>query len=343
MNTYDKRWLLHSAFKLAAGAGLAAGAAVRTAAVTPVFAAAREFSPLNQYGHPGRQDNTLVATEAGRAAAAAAGYEFVRTEGWIDTYVPPGFERQGASSLDIYWHAGRADSFTTATDEGRRSAAAAGYVFARTEGWVTTGGGRHRLDLYWHAGRGDNFTTATDDGRRSAAAAGYALVRTEGWIPFSGRFDDDGALKVFWHAGAQDHLTATTGEAALDAARAGYQCVGREVSIARGQSPQPPGTVPLDLYWHAGRRDNLTTATDAGRRAAQAAGYGFVRREGWVYPSVSAMPSHLQQAVYTFDLYWHPGREDHLLTSSPDLASAARAAGYQFVRHEAYIGQVVPA
>jgi hypothetical protein len=40
--------------------------------------------------------------------------------------------------------------------------------------------------------------------------------------------------------------------------------------------------VPLRLYYSDDRRDNFTTATDQGRRDAEAAGYKFVRVEGYI-------------------------------------------------------------
>lgn len=40
--------------------------------------------------------------------------------------------------------------------------------------------------------------------------------------------------------------------------------------------------VPLRLYYSDDRRDNFTTATDQERRDAEAAGYRFVRFEGYI-------------------------------------------------------------
>jgi hypothetical protein len=41
--------------------------------------------------------------------------------------------------------------------------------------------------------------------------------------------------------------------------------------------------VPLKLYWSEARGDNLTTATQQGEADAKAAGYRFIRIEGYVY------------------------------------------------------------
>jgi hypothetical protein len=50
-------------------------------------------------------------------------------------------------------------------------------------------------------------------------------------------------------------------------------------------STQEPGTVPLKLFWHAGRGDNFTTATAVGEQHALSGGYKFARIEGYVYPA----------------------------------------------------------
>ena len=44
------------------------------------------------------------------------------------------------------------------------------------------------------------------------------------------------------------------------------------------------GLVPLKLYYSEDRRDNFTTATEQGRRDADADGYKFVRDEGYIAP-----------------------------------------------------------
>jgi hypothetical protein len=87
--------------------------------------------------------------------------------------------------LRLYYSDEQRDNFTTATDQGRRDAEAAGYMFVRVEGYVFT---TQELDtsiplrLYYSDEQRDNFTTATDQGRRDAEAAGYRFVRFEGYI-----------------------------------------------------------------------------------------------------------------------------------------------------------------
>jgi hypothetical protein len=44
------------------------------------------------------------------------------------------------------------------------------------------------------------------------------------------------------------------------------------------------GLIPLKLYYSEQRGDNFTTASDQGRRDAEAAGYKYVRDEGYITP-----------------------------------------------------------
>ena len=42
--------------------------------------------------------------------------------------------------------------------------------------------------------------------------------------------------------------------------------------------------MPLKLFWHDGRKDNASVATEAGISAVLGAGYAEVRTEGYVFP-----------------------------------------------------------
>jgi hypothetical protein len=41
--------------------------------------------------------------------------------------------------------------------------------------------------------------------------------------------------------------------------------------------------MPLKLYYSGTRQDNFTTATSEGIRSAEAAGYGYIRIEGYLF------------------------------------------------------------
>ena len=86
--------------------------------------------------------------------------------------------------LKLYWSAARGDNFTTATAEGERDAIAAGYTFARIEGYIYPApqSGTVPLKLFWSDARRDNFTTATDIGESHAYAASYRFARIEGYV-----------------------------------------------------------------------------------------------------------------------------------------------------------------
>ncbi|GAA1289913.1 hypothetical protein [Saccharothrix xinjiangensis] len=55
---------------------------------------------------------------------------------------------------------------------------------------------------------------------------------------------------------------------------------------ATAESTDPPITIhALSTWWHAGRLDHYTTASSTGVSDAIAAGYTFLRVEGYVLPA----------------------------------------------------------
>ena len=90
-------------------------------------------SKLRNYWHATRQDHFATATSAGISDALAAGYKYVRSEGYLFTN-----GTTGSTPVWLYWHAGRGDNFTTSTLQGMWDAMQAGYQFIRVEG-----------DTYW--------------------------------------------------------------------------------------------------------------------------------------------------------------------------------------------------
>jgi hypothetical protein len=95
------------------------------------------------------------------------------------------------------------------------------------------------------------------------------------------------------------------------------------------------GMDPLNTYWNPNREDNFTTATEAGRVAAQASGYFFARNEGWVPRSDLPAPDPVQNYA-SLDSFWNAERGDNFLTATDAGRSAARSAGYLFVRREGW-------
>lgn len=138
---------------------------------------AANYTGLYLYYSSERKDNFSTATINGIQAATGAGYRLVRKQGCILTNKLP-----GTVPLNLYWHGGRGDNFTTAT--GARDAQNAGYQFVRTLGYIYTSPNNNTapLRLHWSAARGDNFTSSTSQGAAAANAANYRSVRNEGHI-----------------------------------------------------------------------------------------------------------------------------------------------------------------
>ena len=147
--------------------------------------------------------------------------------------------------LKLYWSAARGDNFTTATAQGERNAIAAGYAFARIEGYIfaTPRSGTVPLKLYWSAARGDNFTTATAEGERDAIAAGYTFARIEGYIyptPQTGTVP----LKLFWSDARRDNFTTATDIGKSHAYAASYRFARIEGYVFPAQPSGPPPLPP---------------------------------------------------------------------------------------------------
>ena len=158
---------------------LFAALAVFGQALTFASGTALAQTPLNLFWSDARQDNFSTGTAAGESAALAAGYRFVRTEGYLFPST-----QSGTVPLNVYWSGQRGDNYSTATAAGADAARAAGYVFVRIEGYVypTQQPNTVPLKAYWNAAYGDNITTSTAAGEASAIAAGYVFVRVEGYV-----------------------------------------------------------------------------------------------------------------------------------------------------------------
>eukprot|EP01047_Picozoa_sp_COSAG01_P015692 COSAG01_NODE_789_length_13572_cov_322.875158_11_plen_123_part_00 len=88
-----------------------------------------------------------------------------------------------------------------------------------------------------------------------------------------------------------------------------------------------PGTVPLKLFWHDGRQDNASVATEAGISSVLKAGYAEVRIEGYVFPEKA-------EGLVPLKLFWHAGRNDNASTALPQSHASAVASAYGDVRVE---------
>lgn len=136
-------------------------------------------------------------------------------------------------------------------------------------------------------------------------------------------------LEVYWNSSRGDNFTTATELGKASAKAAAYQRARQQASV---EVTPKPGLVPLKLFYSDERHDNFTTATAFGERDALAAGYRFVRVEGYVWPA----PQGSATELVALKLYWHEGRGDNFLTTCRADEEAAVAAGYRFVRIEAF-------
>ncbi|MFT3860572.1 hypothetical protein [Micropruina sp.] len=141
-------------------------------------------------------------------------------------------------------------------------------------------------------------------------------------------------LEVFWSPSREDNFTTASTQGKDSAKAANYQLARQRASA---EDKPGPGLVPLKLFYSEQRKDNFTTATTIGEQSALAAGYRFVRIEGYVWPT----PQPATTGLWALRLYWHAGRGDNFLTTCREDEEAAKAAGYRFVRIEAYAQPLV--
>jgi hypothetical protein len=85
--------------------------------------------------------------------------------------------------------------------------------------------------------------------------------------------------------------------------------------------------VPLELFWNG--HDNFTTATAQGEADAKAAGYHFIRIEGYVFANPQSDTVPLKQ-------YWSAKRRDYMLLGGALSKTLEKNAAYQLVRIEGY-------
>lgn len=99
-----------------------------------------------------------------------------------------------------------------------------------------------------------------------------------------------------------------------------------------GPLPNPPDTttralIPLKLYWNG--HDNFTMATAQGEADAKAAGYQFVRIEGYIFANPQSNSIPLKQ-------YWSAKRHDFMLLGKALPKSLNKNGHYKLVRIEGY-------
>lgn len=137
---------------------------------------------LKTYWSAQRQEHILTASAEQEKAVLDTGYKFVRDEGRVLAKEDSG--KVWTARLKLYWNVERSDNYSTATEEGERSAIAGGYKLALVQGYASPKAYKNLVPLksFWNGKRGDSYTTASEQGEKDALAAGYKFVRIEGYV-----------------------------------------------------------------------------------------------------------------------------------------------------------------
>jgi hypothetical protein len=182
---------------------------------------------LKQYFSTTHLDHALVLQGSpSESIVQAAGYTFVRVEGYIPFTVP-------YSLLWTYWSNSRLDNAVTKEySQLSKDLDDAGYEFAGFDGavWNYAFPGTAKLQNYWSNGRLDHFALATSTSQNDATAAGYTFVGSED-IPRFGYVHTTAVsglspLVSYWSAARTEHFT-TIGRGAI-ATGQGYSLVRTE-------------------------------------------------------------------------------------------------------------------
>lgn len=92
-----------------------------------------------------------------------------------------------------------------------------------------------------------------------------------------------------------------------------------------------PGTTPLQVYFHSGRRDRMVVGTAASRTEATNAGYLLEGTVSNVYASDQG------NATVPMERFRSPSGTEHITTASPAAKQRVLGLGYAFVRVEGYV------
>jgi len=142
------------------------------------------------------------------------------------------------------------------------------------------------------------------------------------------------ALEHYWNGSRKDNFTTATTKGKNNALAGGYKFVRVDGYVLNKSSSTEGQAVPLYLYYSNARKDNFTTATREGIRAAEAAGYRNAGIEGYVLKTVKVQYRNLYKPLW---LYYSDARKDNFVTATKQGMAAAEAGGYRKVRIEGYV------
>lgn len=153
------------------------------------------------------------------------------------------------------------------------------------------------LIQYYNPQRGDNML-ATEKYAAELAQYGYQKIRVEACVgpprkPKNkaenqywsyDRWND--SLDLFWNGERQDNMTAANSKIyELEKYKyAKIRAQGMTLSSDDRADTEIEGSIPLKLYYHGQRQDNISVATSEGEQSVKSAGYGFINEQGYVWP-----------------------------------------------------------
>ena len=134
------------------------------------------------------------------------------------------------------------------------------------------------------------------------------------------------SLDHYWSSDRKDNFITATTEGKKSAKQAKYRFVRKDGYVLKSPSNKEGTSKPLYLYYNTTRKDNFTTASPEGIKAAIRGGYKMVRIEGYVLKTVKPEFKHLYKPLW---LYYHDKRKDNFTIASPKGISTAVAGGYR--------------
>ena len=141
-------------------------------------------------------------------------------------------------------------------------------------------------------------------------------------------------INHYWSNTRTDNFSAATQKGKNAALGAKYRFVRLDGYILEKASNAEGHAVPLYLYYSKTRKDNFSTASSDGIKAAEAAGYKKSRIQGYILKTVKPEYQHLYKPLW---LYYNDKRKDNFTIATPQGIKAAEAGGYRKVRIEGYV------
>ncbi|MBD0778977.1 RICIN domain-containing protein [Maribacter sp. ANRC-HE7] len=141
-------------------------------------------------------------------------------------------------------------------------------------------------------------------------------------------------LEHYWNGTRKDNFSTASIAGKNNALNGNYRFVRVDGYVLNKPTSTEGTAVPLYLYYNNTRKDNFTTASTEGIRAAEAGGYRKAGIEGYVLSTVKTKYKHLYKPLW---LYYHDVRKDNFVTATKQGMDVAEAGGYRKVRIEGYV------